>query len=106
MRGNCRHTPNPWFLVDNQLCATLAGQNFEHFQLNRVGHARCLLWFGGQFWRQPQSTKVENNLIGFDSYQDVKLRKRLPRGKFRHQSERRSFPHEVVPWRNPPPPRI
>ena len=35
VRGKFRHTPNPWFLVDNQLCATLAGPDFEHHQLNR-----------------------------------------------------------------------
>ena len=29
--------------------------------------------------------------------------KQIPRGKFHHQSERGSFPREVVPWRNPPP---
>ena len=42
--GNFRHTsnfgagppdtPNPWFLVDNQLCETLAGPNFERYQQN------------------------------------------------------------------------
>ena len=35
VRGKFRHTPNLWFFVDNQLCATLAGPNFEHYQLNR-----------------------------------------------------------------------
>ena len=35
VRGKFRSTPNLWFLLDNQLCATLAGQKFEHYQLNR-----------------------------------------------------------------------
>ena len=35
VRGNFHHTPNPWFLVDNHLCATLASPKFEHNQLNR-----------------------------------------------------------------------
>jgi hypothetical protein len=30
-----------------------------------LGRARCLLWFGGQLWRQPQSTRVENIFLGF-----------------------------------------
>ena len=35
-------TPNPWFLVDNQSCETLAGQNFEIFQKKR-GRPRLAL---------------------------------------------------------------
>ena len=29
------NTPNPWFLVDNQLCETLVGPNFEQSHLIR-----------------------------------------------------------------------
>ena len=30
-----------------------------------LGRARCLLWFGVQLWRQPQSTRVENIFLSF-----------------------------------------
>ena len=35
IRGQFCHTPSPWFLVDNQLCATVAGPNVERYHLNR-----------------------------------------------------------------------
>ena len=46
--------------------------------------------------------KFTRSALGF--FRMELLRQNFARGKFRHLSERRNFPREILPWRNFPPP--
>ena len=78
MMGKFRHTPNPWFLVDKQLCATLAGPNFEHCHNRRVNatgihsgiHIEKLSKKGGLFSLKPSSQTFSTTNFSLQSKQD------------------------------------
>ena len=97
--------PSPWFLVNNQLCKTLAGANFEQYQLIRDEQKEQ-----SPGWLPMLREACTSLRKGYDEGRILSphnspqkagsaptCAKKILWVKFRHQTEQRSFPHELVP---------
>ena len=107
-------TSNPSVLVDNQLCETLAqisnlNQAHKHSRRRPTSHSQASKMNPHSKWtdcrKQHNNTWLPWPLRMHKEQEASKLREKLW-GNFRHQTEKRSFPHEFVPCESPPPPAV